>query len=253
MFKDVYSILGAMDPPAWEERRPTGLGSWVIAVDHASSRIPQSLHQLGLNNRDLSRHIAYDIGALGVAQRLSDQLDAPVIWSNYSRLVIDCNRPLGVDSLIPKTGDEGDIPGNLQISDLNRTARIEQLWRPYHARIDAILDDRQTRGLYTRYLAIHSMTHELKGQRRLMDGAVLYRPPSTLGIRLAQLLRAQFHLNIAENEPYQLTDATDYSVPTHAEQRGLDYIELEMRQDLVSTVAEQQLWSDRLLHVLNQL
>jgi predicted N-formylglutamate amidohydrolase len=226
---------------------------WLLAVDHASNRIPTELGQLGLRPAELERHIAYDIGALAVAHLLAELLPATVIWSQTSRLVIDCNRPLASPNLIPPSGDEGIIPANQAVSQTQREWRIGEFWQPYHQRIEAILEQRQQMGIRTHYIAVHSMTPKLGDNVRSMDGAVLYRAPSRFGIRLAHYMRKQFGLVIAENEPYQLTDQTDYSVPFHAERRGLEYLEFEMRQDLITDAEGQQLWAHRLCEALTAL
>lgn len=256
VFSMPKSLLPALDPhepPAYSELRRHSTCPWFLAVDHASNRIPRTLGSLGLKPSELERHIAYDLGALGVATTLSAQLDAHLVWSEYSRLVIDCNRPVNVASLIPTHGDEGVIPGNLNLSAELREWRIATFWQPYHAHIAQRLDQRLAAQLPTYYIAIHSMTNQLGSQLRKMDGAVLFRPPSMLGLRLASYLRQHYQLTIAENEPYQLTNHTDYSVPVHAERRGLEYIELEMRQDLISDGAGQRLWANRLAQALQAI
>src|SRR5581483_2616300 len=84
--------LAPDEPPPFTEARLNGRSSFVIVVDHASARIPRSLQDLGVAPSELRRHIAWDIGALAVAVRVSEALDAPLVAQNYSRLVIDCNR-----------------------------------------------------------------------------------------------------------------------------------------------------------------
>jgi len=226
---------------------------WLLVVDHASAVIPEEFRSLGLTTRDLDRHIAYDIGALAVAERVADYLGATLIYSLVSRLVIDCNRPLDAPGLIPTDGDEGSIPGNSEVTAADRQSRVDRFWRPYHDAIESIIDDRSSRAVPTRYLAVHSMTDQLRGHRRYMDGAVLYRSPSVLGPRLADVWTHRYGLNIAHNQPYQLTDQTDYSVPFHAERRGIEYIELEMRQDLIADAFGQQQWAQLLIDGLLSL
>jgi predicted N-formylglutamate amidohydrolase len=70
----------------------------LLVADHAGNLIPRSLGHLGLTETDCKRHIAWDIGIAGLARLLADQMDATLIKQNYSRLVIDCNRPLEVDT-----------------------------------------------------------------------------------------------------------------------------------------------------------
>ena len=60
----------------------------------------------------MGRHIAYDIGAMGTALALGEALNAPVICSNFSRLVIDPNRGADDPTLIPQLYDGTIIAGN---------------------------------------------------------------------------------------------------------------------------------------------
>jgi predicted N-formylglutamate amidohydrolase len=55
---------------------------------------------------------------------------------------------------------------------------------------------------------------------------------------------------VAENAPYRVSDETDYGVPVHAERGGLDYAEIEIRQDLIADEAGQAEWAARLARLL---
>jgi predicted N-formylglutamate amidohydrolase len=67
---------------------------------------------------------------------------------------------------------------------------------------------------------------------------------------LAALLRGEAGLVVRENEPYRVTDETDYGVPVHAERGGLDYLEIEIRQDLIQHQSGQSEWIERLSRLL---
>jgi predicted N-formylglutamate amidohydrolase len=138
----------------------------VILCDHASRNIPVELDDLGLPAADLARHIAWDIGAAGVTEALSEIFDAPAVLSPVSRLVIDCNRHLDAADLIPEQSDGTVVPGNLNLSASARVLRIERWFLPYHAAVEAILDERTARGAASIVLSIHSMTDNLAGSRR---------------------------------------------------------------------------------------
>ena len=245
-------LLGADEPsPVIEERRH-GSSNFVILVDHAGRRIPRRLGGLGLPVSELGRHIAWDIGALGVARRISAALDAPLVAQNYSRLVIDCNRDPRVDSSIPTVGEYVAIPGNAGLTDADRTARRLEIFEPYHARIREVLDERAAAGRPTLLLAQHSMTDVFKGERRGMQAAVLYNRDRRLAGLMLELLRAEAGLVVGDNEPYFVSDETDYSVPRHGEARGLPHVELEIRQDLITDDAGQEAWAARLVHALRR-
>ena len=244
------SLLAADEPPAVAEARRNGRSDFVILVDHASRRIPKSLTGLGLPESELSRHIAWDIGALGVARRVADALDATLVAQNYSRLVFDCNRPPSAPTAIPPISEFTDIPGNADISEEQREARRLAVHAPYHDHIAALLDERARQGRRTILIAQHSMTPVFKGSSRDMQAAVLYNRDGRFAVALRDALSDRAGSPVADNEPYAMTDDSDFTLPVHGEQRGLPHVGIEIRQDLVESEAGQLLWADRVATAL---
>ena len=226
-----------------------GDSPFLIVCDHAGNRIPRRLGTLGVSASERARHIAWDIGADGVARRLSDSLGAPAILQTYSRLAIDCNRPLHVESLIPTVSEYTEIPGNAGLSEDERVQRIEAIHRPYHDRIAAELDRRQQAKQPTALVAVHSFTPVYKGESRRWHAGLLYNRDDRLSRPLVRLLTAE-GLIVGDNEPYSVNDESDYTIPVHAERRGLPYAEIEIRQDLIAEAAGQEEWAERLARVL---
>jgi predicted N-formylglutamate amidohydrolase len=245
-----YRLLAADEPPAVLEERRQGRSTFIIVVDHASRRIPRRLADLGLPASELQRHIAWDIGALGVARKLAVALDAPLVAQNYSRLVIDCNRDPSVATSIPTVGEFVDIPGNVGLGDDEVAARRAEIFWPYHDHLRALLDERQAAGRPTILIAQHSMTDVFKGVRREMHAAVLYNRDRRFAGLVFDALRREQDLIIGDNEPYFVSDATDYSIPVHAETRGLPHVEIEIRQDLIGDEAGQAEWAGRITKAL---
>src|SRR5271163_1381578 len=105
-------LLGADDVSPVHEVNPLARSPFLFTCDHYGRLIPKALGDLGLPQDELSRHIAWDIGIAGVAERLARALDAHLIAQRYSRLVIDCNRPPDVASSIPRISEATVIPGN---------------------------------------------------------------------------------------------------------------------------------------------
>ena len=105
------SWIAADEPPAFELVNPNGRGRAILTCDHASPRIPRRLGNLGLAAADRLRHVAWDIGTAALARRLARILDAPLVLSGYSRLVVDCNRPLEVASAFCTRSEDIDVPG----------------------------------------------------------------------------------------------------------------------------------------------
>ena len=245
-----YRLLGADEPPAFEEINRHGRSSFVIAVDHASRRIPRRLAELGLPASELLRHIAWDIGALAVARRTAAVLDAPLIAQNYSRLVIDCNRDPAVATSIPTASECTRIPGNVDIAPDEVAARRREIFEPYHRQLRGLLDERLAAGRQTIVVAQHSMTNMFKGATRDMHAAVLYNRDRRFAALMLQMLQRETQLHIADNQPYFVSDETDYTIPRHAEARGLLHVEIEIRQDLVSDESGQIEWGERIARAL---
>lgn len=245
-----FRLLSAGEPPPFIEDGRRGRSNFVIVVDHASRRIPLRLGDLGLPPSELRRHIAWDIGALGVARGMAATLDAPLVAQNYSRLVIDCNRDPKVPSSIPKLSESVEIPGNSGLSDAEVTARRVEIFDPYHAHVDALLDERAAAGLPTILVAQHTMTPIFHGVGREMHAAVLYNRDRRFAGLMLNILRRETGLLIADNEPYFVSDATDYTIPHHGEARGIPHVEIEIRQDLVGDEAGQTEWGQRIARAL---
>jgi len=219
-------------------------------VDHAGRRIPRRLGGLGLPPQELERHIAWDIGSLALARRVAAALDAPLVAQAYSRLVIDCNRDPQVPTSIPTVGESIAIPGNLDLSAAEIRARRTEIFDPYHDRLRELLDARLADRRPTVVVAQHTMTDVFKGVRREMHAAVLYNRDRRFAGLVLESLRRDPALLIADNEPYFVSDETDYTIPRHAEARGLPYVELEIRQDLVGAEAGQIEWAQRITSAL---
>ena len=209
-------LLRDDDPAPVRTLRDKGRSDFLLTADHAGRAIPRSLNRLGVSESELDRHIAWDIGIAGVTERLSAALDATAVLQTYSRLVIDCNRDPSVASSIPEVSEATNIPGNLGLSAPARAARRQAIFEPYHARIRALLDARQTAARRTVFVAMHSFTPFFKGESRAMQVGVLYNRDARLASIMLDLLRAEGDLVVGDNAPYAVSDVTDYGVPVHA-------------------------------------
>jgi predicted N-formylglutamate amidohydrolase len=244
------ALLAADEPPAFQEHRIEGQSDFIIVVDHASARIPRRLANLRLPDPELKRHIAWDIGALGVARRVAEIIDAPLVAQNYSRLVIDCNRDPKFPTSIPRISELREIPGNLDLSAAEIAARRAEIFDPYHRRIRDLIDGRLAQGRRAILVAQHTMTNVYKGDRREMHAAVLYNRDRRFAALVLDLLRREPHLIVADNQPYFVSDETDYTIPHHAESRSLPHVEIEIRQDLVTDETGQTEWAERIARTL---
>ena len=245
-----FALLAADEPSPFIEIGRQSSSNFVIVVDHAGRRIPRRLQDLGLPAGELQRHIAWDIGALNVARQVAAALDAALVAQNYSRLVIDCNRDPKVATSIPRQSEAVEIPGNIDLGDAEIAARRAEIFDPYHNRISDLLDERLAAGRPTRLVAQHTMTDVYHGVRRKMHAAVLYNRDRRFAGLVLDALRRDKDLVIADNQPYFVSDETDYSIPHHGEARGLPHVEIEIRQDLVSDEAGQTQWAGRITRAL---
>jgi predicted N-formylglutamate amidohydrolase len=244
--------LRADDPPPLSLLNQGGTSPYLILGDHAGRAIPGALGQLGLEPDALDLHIAWDIGVAGLGERVAEMLDACFISQPYSRLVIDCNRGLESESSIAIRSDGIAIPGNAELSAANRVARQDAIHRPYHTAIAAELERRVVRRQPTLLFSLHSFTPVFDGFRRPWRFGVLHRADSVLSRRVLSALQDEFRDAVGDNEPYKL-DEKDYSVPFHADSRGLDYLELEVRQDLIAEPRGQEDVASLLARVLRPI
>lgn len=235
-----------MQPPV-EVVNPSGKSRYVLVCEHASNWIPPEYDRLGLPEAELSRHIAWDIGAAWMARRLSERLDAPLVLAGASRLLIDLNRPPGSAGSIPERSEVTDIPGNVQIDPAERARREDRWFHPFQKAVTGLLDRRV--GQESVVLGIHSFTPVYLGQRRPWVAGVLYRHSQDFGAWLVNRLGGEA-AGIAHNEPYQIEEDSDFTVPVHGEARGLDAVLIEVRQDLIATEAAARVWGDRLAAAL---
>jgi predicted N-formylglutamate amidohydrolase len=244
------TFLTTDEPAPFEITGPEGRSPFLIVCDHAGRLVPRSLGDLGLAPGDLVRHIAWDIGAGQVARRLGAALDAFTITQPYSRLVIDCNRKTtAADSIV--TSSEGTVvPGNHGIDEAEAERRARAIFHPYHDRIRGELDRRHCLGLPTILVAVHSFTPLFMQVSRPWHAGVLYLRDGRQAVPLLRLLREEPNLVIGCNEPYRADEQSDFSIVEHGERRGIPYVELEIRQDLIAEPAGQAEWAERLARLL---
>jgi len=227
-----------------------GRSDVVLICEHASNHIPGYFDGLGLNDEDLKRHIAWDIGAEAVSRRLSALLDAPCFIAKYSRLLIDLNRPLESVTSIPVRSEATDIPGNEGLSPGDRELRIKKMFTPFHAAVSEHLDRRERAGRPTRIVAIHSFTPVFLGEARPWEAGILFEKSAEFGTRLIDRLRHVTGMNIGANVPYVIERESDYAIPVHGEDRSLEAVLVEIRQDLIGTAHDQAQWADHLYRSL---
>jgi predicted N-formylglutamate amidohydrolase len=224
----------------------------VLACEHAGRRIPKRLGSLGLSAKELDRHIAYDIGAEGVARLLADMLDAPLVLQRYSRLDYDCNRPPDSPSAMPIISESTAIPGNQNLTASARAERIGVIYRPFHERAAAMIDERMARHSTVIFVTIHSFTPVFKGIERRMHVGLLFDRDRRFTDLVAPLIRKSGPFDVRLNEPYGPEDGVCHTVNLQAGAKGLPYSMIEIRNDLIESEPGQVEWAGRLAGVLQQ-
>jgi predicted N-formylglutamate amidohydrolase len=250
---DTSLLLGSQDVPPVHEYNAGGASPFLLTSDHYGRAIPQSLGDLGLPVGEMDRHIAWDIGIAGVADALSKHLGAHLIAQRYSRLVIDCNRPPSVASSIPVISEATAIKANEGLAIEAAQARRRAIFEPYHRRIAETIDRRLREGKPVVLVSLHSFTPVYAGVARPWHIGTLYQRDKKLPPLLLKGLRAEAGLVVGDNEPYAVSDDTDYTIPVHGEARGLMNSGIEIRQDLIAEHAGQQQWADRLARVFGDI
>lgn len=224
----------------------------ILLCDHASNAIPSEYGTLGMRERDLQRHIAYDIGAAAVTRGIAANLMAPALLTKFSRLLIDPNRGEDDPTLIMRLSDGAVVEGNRHLDEAERLRRMERFHRPYHHAVDGVIDRCIAAGHPPMLLPIHSFTEAWKGRPRPWHVGVLWDKDDRLPRPLLKALRADEQLVVGENEPYTGELKGD-CMWQHGTSRGLVHALIEIRQDLIADDVGQKYWADKLSGIMKEI
>ncbi|WP_082549866.1 N-formylglutamate amidohydrolase [Mesorhizobium sp. Root157] len=225
---------------------PGGSSPYLFTCDHASNFIPAEFGTLGLASSELTRHIAWDPGALPVARLMAQALDATLIETCVSRLVIDCNRPLDAPNLISEVSETTAIPGNAELTQAQRQARIDLAWLPFHETIERTIEERSAAGRETRLVSVHSYTPVYLGKARPWHIGIIHDEDERIAVPLLRALNGVAGIVVGDNEPYSPADLVYFTLERHARSRGLACAMIEIRNDEISTGAGQRKWAQLL-------
>ncbi len=249
----VASILAEDEQPPFEIYNAAGAAPLVLTCDHASNRVPRSLHDLGLDGEALGRHIAWDIGIAELGRKLALLLDAPLVLGGFSRLVIDLNRHLNDPSSIPEVSDNVPIPGNRDITRVHAAQRVEELFVPYHSALAALLSEIHAARGVPALVALHSFTPVWGNFQRPWHVGVLWNRDHRVAGPLIEVLRQDSSLCVGDNQPYHAREPVGYGMDVHAEGNGFPHALLEVRQDLLEDDRGTSRWADILHRALSQV
>ena len=230
-----------------------GRSPLVLICDHASNFIPKQFGGLGLGKRELESHIAWDPGALPVARRLSKALDATLIESRLSRLLIDCNRPLDAPDLICPVSEMTAVPGNANLSLEERQARVALSWQPFHEAVEQLIKGRLLQDRETSLISIHSFTPVYKGVKRPWHIGILHDEDRSMADPLIAALKSERDIIVGDNEPYSPADRVYFTLERHGRSRGLSCAMIEIRNDEIGDEDGVRRWAGRLSGILQGL
>jgi predicted N-formylglutamate amidohydrolase len=233
------SILAPEEGDPFAVERADGQGPFVFVCEHASLTLPRAVGNLGLSDEALRSHIAWDPGALAVARLLSERFDSPLVFQRFSRLVYDCNRPPDAPGAMPATSEIYRVPGNENLSQAERDARTNALYRPFHKAISGLIDARRARGLSTSIMTMHSFTPVYFGKPREVEIGILHDNDARLADAMIDAAGASAPYKVRRNEPYGPADGVTHSLQLHGISRGLANVMIEVRNDIIRDNAGQ--------------
>jgi predicted N-formylglutamate amidohydrolase len=224
----------------------------IILCDHAANTLPPQYSTLGLGPDQLERHIAYDIGARGVATGIAHRLGVPAVLSTFSRLLVDPNRGEDDPTVIMKIADGAMVSGNRDITPAEIERRLTRYYRPYHQAVTAAIDKVFSTGIVPAIFSVHSFTPAWRGRRRPWQVALLWdRDPRFVHALMGEL-RSDGDMVVGDNEPYDGALKRD-TLYRHGTARGLAHALIEIRQDLIADQRGISEWADRLAPMLSRI
>lgn len=230
--------------PAPIVENANGKGDVVLICEHAGQLLPESLGNLGIDAEAMSAHIAWDIGAAGLARALSKQLDAPLILQRYSRLVFDCNRVFDAVDAIVAESDHVVIPHNCHLSHEDRLERFHLVYSPFESAIAKVIEDCSRQGQQPAIVCVHSFTPIFNGQQRSLDLGVIHdNRDARLADQFLDLAQKNGEFSVARNQPYAPSDGVTHTLDLHGIQRNLLNVMFEVRNDLINDVDGQEQWA----------
>lgn len=219
--------------------------TFLVVCDHASNALPDEYGSLGLTVRNRQRHIAWDVGARGVALALARKLDCPAVIGGTSRLLIDLNRGIDDASSILAESDGSTVPGNRTIGNRERAARVRQFHAPYHAWIDAYFDEQLALGVRPTLVSVHSFSARLGNCERPWPVAILWHRAREPVAALIDWFAAHGY-RVGDNQPYDARILPGWTLEHHALRRDLLHALFEVRSNEIETSQQQEEWGARL-------
>jgi predicted N-formylglutamate amidohydrolase len=245
-------LIGPDDPPPFVILNPGGQARCLLVCDHAGIAVPRKLGSLGLDADDYGLHWTVDIGARDVTSALSALLNAPAIMANYSRIVVDLNRAPDHPTAFVESGEGKPIPGNLNLDDRDRACRIDEIYNPYHAALGQLVDGFVQGGIVPVILSIHSFTPVFFKEKRPWEVGVMWAQDSRIPLAMIDFFRGKGFV-VGDNEPYSAKLLSGTTMHRHADGRRLPNALIEIRNDLLRTPKDCEIWAGLLHEFMNKI
>ena len=229
-----------LDETIVDLRHPRTASSVVIICEHASPFIPEVFDNLGVAEEALRSHVAWDPGALALAEAMAARLEATLIASKTSRLVYDCNRPPEAVDAMPARSEVVDVPQNVDLTTAQKNHRVKTYYEPFRSAVDQVVARIETPILIT----VHSFAPVYHGVRREVEIGILHDDDARLADAI--LVAAQTDHIIRRNEPYGPADGVTHTLKEHALPGGHLNVMLEVRNDLIADADAQVAVADTL-------
>ncbi|MEE9387199.1 MAG: N-formylglutamate amidohydrolase [Paracoccaceae bacterium] len=233
---------------------PGGSSNIFLVCEHASNYFPPQYGNLGLDPAARQSHVAWDPGAIGVAEHLADVLDATLVAGGYSRLLFDCNRSPQAENAMPNTSEAFDIPGNTSLNNADMQRRTNEIYLPFQRALTAELDGYNDPSVL---VTIHSFTKIFHGKPRRVEIGLLHDADARLADKMLEIAPSLTELLVLPNEPYGPKDGVTHTLKLHGVDRGILNVMVEIRSDLIETEQQQteiaQLLDTLLRDALEQL
>lgn len=209
---------------------PQASSSIVIVCEHASAHIPAEFADLGLAGSVLRSHIAWDPGALALAQKLATRLNAVLLAAKTSRLVYDCNRPPEARDAMPARSENSDVPGNAELGPEQKAQRTARYYAPFKAAVSEVMHRKEAPVLIT----VHSFTPIFHSKPRAVEIGILHDSDSRFADSLLSAAGTDHGYVLRRNEPYGPEHGVTHTLQEHALPKGHLNVMLEVRNDLIA-------------------
>ena len=176
---------------------------WVLLIscEHGGHKIPkQYTAQLDEETRTLlSTHRGWDKGALALAKQVSKAENAPMFFTEISRLLIDCNRSITHRNAYGSSFRDASAEVKEQIAN--------DYYHPYRLSIVDAIERFHKKNLKVLHCAFHSFTPVMNGEERNAEFGLLYDPARSSEMILADVMmeklrEVEFPWRARRNYPY---------------------------------------------------